>query len=347
MFLILCTGLMLTAFFYRSHRNAAHQQAQLALEAIALEELVVIREELASQFDLVKAVGIYASEHDMSSPEQFQEFCRPLIASHSSIKALSWAAWIPDSMRTNFEATGLFSEMDRPFIYERSKSGMPIPASERAHYVPVQFIVPWSDNKQAVGFDLASEQTRLDALQRAEQHNDLAITGPLQLVQDKEPVEAFLAFYPVWKETKQESFTSSPDPMAQRRPPLKGFASGVFHTADVIEPCLKFARSHLWIRINDVTDGKKVVYSMPELRQDSMGSNPPLLILADSFENVGRIWEIEFFVPHHRQMEANWVGLDRIIVGILLTSVLAGSPLFLGRLLRSIRNKHEAKRLSS
>ncbi len=78
-----------------------------------------------------------------------------------------------------------------------------------------------------------------------------------------------------------------------------------------------------------------------------MGSNPPLLILADSFENVGRIWEIEFFVPHHRQMEANWVGLDRIIVGILLTSVLAGSPLFLGRLLRSIRNKHETKRLSS
>jgi CHASE1-domain containing sensor protein len=294
---------------------------------MALEELVVIREELASQFDLVKAVGVYASEHDMSSPEQFEEFCRPLIASHSSIKALSWAAWIPDSMRTNFEATARFPSGDRHLIYERSETGAAIPASQRTHYVPVQFIVPWSDNQQAAGFDLASEQTRSIALRRAEELNDLAISGPLQLVQDKEPVEAFLAVYPVWNDTKRESNPPSTDSDLRRGQSLKGFASGVFHTADVVEPFLKFSGSQLLISIYDVTAIKKLVYSMPRLKQDLMGSNPPLLLMANSFENVRRIWEIEFFVPDDRRSEANWLGLDRIILGVVITLALTGIPL--------------------
>ncbi|MBU6173444.1 MAG: CHASE domain-containing protein, partial [Planctomycetes bacterium] len=338
---ILCVGLFLTFLLRGIYRRTVIQESKASLEAVAREELGVIRESLASQFDLVKAVGIFASEHDDFSHEQFQEFCEPLVLSHRSIKALSWAMFVPQGMRESFEGTASFSGGVSRSIYERSNQGELVLASERPSYVPVQFIVPWETNQQALGFDLASEARRRSALRRAEERSDLSITSPLQLVQDDEPVEAFLAVVPVWKKTNREpspvdTIERSTDstPLAeslQNKRSLKGFATGVFHTADVIEPCLRIAGSQLWLRILDITEGRTTVYTMPELRQYSESNKPLPLAFSVSMDNFGRTWEIEFFIPNRVSLEKDSSGVFIPLFGSVLSLLLTGIPLIVRR----------------
>lgn len=345
MLTILFVGLILTFLVHGINRRTMIQESKASLEAVAREELGVIRESLFSQFELVRAVGIYVSEREDFSHEQFQDFCRPLVLSHRSIKALSWAMFVPQGMRRNFEETAYFSGGESPRIYERNDQGELMPASERSYYVPVQFIVPWETNQQAVGFDLASESMRFSALRRAEERNDLAITSPLQLVQDDEPVEAFLAVVPVWSKTNTVSSSSPagtivpskasspPDGSLEEIRSLKGFATGVFHTADVIEPCLRIAGSQLWLRILDVTEGRTTVYSMPELKRYFESNEPPPLALSASMENFGRTWEIEFFIPTHHRLENKSIGIFIAVVGSVLSVLLSGIPLIVRRLI--------------
>lgn len=349
---ILCFGLLVTFMLHSLNRRAVNLQNRANLEAIAREELGVIRESLLSQFDLVKAVGIYASEHEDFSEEQFQEFCGPLVRSHRSIKALSWAAFVPQEMRKNFEETTRFSDQSPPSIYERNASGERVPAHERRCYVPVQFIVPRETNQQAIGFDLGSEVRRLSALRRAEKQSDLAITSPLQLVQDEVPVEAFLAVFPVWHPSSSEnapgntlaSFigpTIADEPDDSHRS-LRGFASGVFHTEELIEPCLKIAGSRLWLRILDVTEGRTVVYTMPELQRLASNHAPLPLAYSASMENFGRNWEVEFYIPANSRPDSNSLGIAILVSGCFV-SIISASVLPLLRRFLCVLQKHAAK----
>lgn len=346
---VLCVGLLVTFMFHSMNLRAANLENRSNLEAIAREELGVIRESLLSQFDLVKAVGIYASEHDDLSGEQFQEFCDPLVRSHRSIKALSWAAFVPQGNRQDFEGTAWFVGEAIPYIYERNAIGERVPALNRQYYVPVQFIVPWESNKQAIGFDLGSEEKRLSALRRAEQQGELAITSPLQLVQDEAPVEAFLAVFPVWHPSRSETSlvhtlasslgtTPSNQPAYSHRS-LRGFASGVFHTKDVIEPCLKIAGSRLWLRILDVTEGRAVVYTMPELERFTKSDTSLPLAFSSSMENFGRNWEVEFYIPSNSRTESNSPGIATLILGCFLSIVSAGALLLIQQIYQTAKKR--------
>lgn len=335
----LLAGLFLTLIVYSVNRRDMDQQGKAEIEAVAREELGVMREALLSRFDLVKAVGIYASEHDDLSDEQFREFCGPLVRSHRSMKALSWATFVLQENRTEFEETASFSGGEKHLIYERDNAGERISARRRSFYVPVQFIVPWDTNQQAIGFDLASEARRLSALRRAEQQKELCITSPLQLVQDDEPVEAFLAVFPVFDRTNfkspsadalgESTIDSVSDRTMDSGATLKGFATGVFRTRDVIEPCLQMSAKRLWLRIFDVTEDRSVVYTTPELRNLTHNCVTDGPAFSASMNNFGRTWEIEFFMPPNLRSEGNLQGPAILIAGCLLSALCTGLPLLL------------------
>jgi CHASE1-domain containing sensor protein len=348
--LIFCAGLLCTMLVHQLNSRNLRNKSLTALEAVAREQLVMIGKQLESQLDLVRAVGIYVSEHEDFSPEHFQEFCEPLIRSHPSIKALSWAAVVPDDKRQAFEATARFSGDIRRSIYERDGDGSLVPAAKRPYYFPVQGIVPLETNTQAIGFDLGSEPMRRATLQKAQQFDTPVITGPLQLVQDEEPVEAFLAIVPVWNDQANsklprasavDSGAAANDPKPARGPSQtvhwpKGFASGVFHTADVIDPCLKLTRQQIWLRIVDVTDQPTLVYEVPELQQAAFRGDPlPLTPEVTSAERFGRSWRVEFYLPSHARLEDESTGLLIAIIGFLLSTVLSGVPFLINLFKRS------------
>ena len=65
----------------------------------------------------------------------------------------------------------------------------------------IRYIEPEQDNKQAVGLDIGSEQNRRQAALRAARNNDVALTGPITLVQaSKKSLQGFLILLPVYKD---------------------------------------------------------------------------------------------------------------------------------------------------
>ena len=88
---------------------------------------------------------------------------------------------------------------------------------------------PHAGNEAALGFDLASNSERLDAIERARDSGRPVATKRIRLVQETGDQFGFLLFMPVY-ETK-----SVPATLAERREKLSGLVLGVFRVADIFE----------------------------------------------------------------------------------------------------------------
>jgi PAS domain S-box-containing protein len=107
-----------------------------------------------------------------------------------------------------------------------------IRARERDEYFPVYFVEPYQGNETALGFDLASNQTRKTSLSQSRDTGKTTATSRIILVQDTANQPGFLVFAPVYR--KQALLTSSDD----RRKNLMGFVLGVFRIGNIVEHSL-------------------------------------------------------------------------------------------------------------
>ena len=97
---------------------------------------------------------------------------------------------------------------------------------ERPEYIVVTYIEPFESNQAAMGFDVASNPTRLAALERARDTGEMVTTGRITLVQETGNQYGFLIFKPIYESP------SLPETVEVRRQALKGFAVGVFRVGD-------------------------------------------------------------------------------------------------------------------
>ncbi|NEQ34065.1 MAG: histidine kinase, partial [Leptolyngbya sp. SIO4C5] len=98
-------------------------------------------------------------------------------------------------------------------------------------YVPVTFVEPWQTNEAALGYDLASDPTRRQALRQARDTGAIAISGRIQLVQETAGNQySFLVFVPIYRQAAATVTT--------RQQQLQGYILGVFRVADVVEEAL-------------------------------------------------------------------------------------------------------------
>jgi CHASE1-domain containing sensor protein len=100
-------------------------------------------------------------------------------------------------------------------------------AGPRDQYFPVFYVEPLAGNEPAVGFDLASEQVHLAALNKARDTGELTATAPVELVLDKSRQLGMLVFVPVYRSPQANSISA-------RRESFVGFALGVFRIGDLV-----------------------------------------------------------------------------------------------------------------
>jgi len=86
------------------------------------------------------------------------------------------------------------------------------------------YIEPLEGNEPAVGFDLGSNQHRLDALTMSTENNATVATSPIELVQRRDSSPGFLIFSPIYSIDNNE---------------LTGFISGVFDIDVLIQTSMQ------------------------------------------------------------------------------------------------------------
>lgn len=279
---------------------------------------------------LLSISDLYDAANNDVDQAALRRFVSRAVDTYPGIQALEWAPQITQSERADYEQyLSTLIDRDRATITERDEfTGQLIPATQRDRYVPVTFLEPIQHNEVALGYDLASDETRRLALETARDTGAIAATGRIQLVQETtENQYGFLVFVPIYQEPAAT--------VADRREAIFGYVLGVFRVADVVSESLRNLDYDVDFYILDQTAqsdeqplGLYSTQSTPQrdklqALQNMKADHPLCTVPADCIQQVQlgqREWQIVFVPSQTRPFP--WGTAATLAVGLLLTATL-------------------------
>jgi PAS domain S-box-containing protein len=255
----------------------------------------------------------FLSSQDVTRVE-FTQFTGPIAAQYESIQALEWVPRVPHSRRAQYESTAREEGfVGFEFTERHSKKGM-VRASERPEYYPVYFVEPLEGNRLALGFDLASSQSRFETLDASKKQNKLLATAAITLVQEKKKRKGFLVFIPVYGGSNGI---------------INGFVLGVYSIGDISKAALKHGgiqEADLSVTIIDQTDGE-LTQPLFVNNSTNIGEHSKNYNNAKMIEVGGRQWLLQavptkLFLDKEQNIPAYAVLCGGIIITLLVFSSL-------------------------
>jgi PAS domain S-box-containing protein len=165
------------------------------------------------------------------------------------------------------------------------------PEGERSVYSAIVYLEPFAGrNLRAFGYDMFSEPTRREAMGRARDTGDSALSGRVTLVQEttKDIQAGFLMYLPVYQRPAQT--------LEERQAGLIGFVYSPFRIGDLMQGILGGGSPELDFEIYDgeTVDTNALLYDSTRLTPtaDSLGS----VTFSDTerLQIAGRTWTIQF-----------------------------------------------------
>ncbi|TGM52236.1 ATP-binding protein [Leptospira vanthielii] len=200
-----------------------------------------IENRILENLRVVKGLGSFISLTEKLNRRYFDAFSKGIMEDSDCVTALSWNPLIRHSLRSVAEAK---LRTDYPgsigISVQKDKKIQPSPKYEE--YVYIKYIYPYIENKQAIGFNLLSDSTRMEALFRATERQGIDMTGKISLVQSLDNNLGFLVLYPVTRWNGEF-----------------GFATAVIRIAAIIEKALiGNDQNHLCIKIEEVNTSSNI-----------------------------------------------------------------------------------------
>ena len=266
---------------------------------------------------------------------QFGTAAGPFLSSVPGIQALEWVPRIPHAKRGEYEAAVRREGLDGFQITQRHGQGHMVSAERREAYFPVHFIEPQKGNEVAVGFDLASDPTRLAAIRQARDTGQATATGRVTLVQETGEQFGYLIFLPIYEKGAPVRT------IADRREHLQGLVLGVFRIGDVLEQSLASLQPQgVDVRLYDTSapPGQRLLYCHPRRVHDhpscpkgehTGSKTPDGLRHTASFDVGGRRWSIVCTpTPAFVAGRTTWhpwviLGGGLLVAGLLATYLLS------------------------
>ncbi len=234
------------------------------------------------------------------------------------IQVFGFSLWVPPLQKSNL-------------IHSIRAEGFPqfeiTPAGERAEHTAIIYLEPFEGrNLRAFGYDMWSERVRHEALTRARDTAQAALTGRVTLVQetDKQVQPGVLMFYPVYRENLPTTT------VAERQAALHGFVYSAFRMHDLMEGIVGQAGTELAFELFDgreETPGALLFSSggghsaLPADYQPSFSSTSTLNI-------AGQTWALRFrtlpgFDKANASTQPLLVGCGGLLVNLLLFFIVS------------------------
>ena len=297
---VFLVGLVLTvALFVIVMRNTQEEELQRTYQKEALFQSVVLGRSIEHALDGVAAIrGLYAASNSVERDE-FRAYADQILLRNRKIQALEWIPRVPAEERAAYEAAARSDNLVDFRITERNSSGDMVAAAARSEYFPVYFVAPLVGNEAALGFDLASDPSRREALDRARDTGKIVTTQKIQLVQDGSGQFGFLAFAPIY------SIGTVPETVDMRRETLIGFALGVFRIDTIIQSAIgqthTLSELDLYVLDSAAPAGEALLYNQGVPGQDRSVLSEAELLLG-GYEKIAlsvadRNWLVIFVPP--------------------------------------------------
>src|SRR5665648_34330 len=239
--------------------------AQLILKTSEIDLLIetksgTISHQLLSSFSSIEILHYFFEKNAEITRTEFQDFTLPILLGNPVIKAISWIPKVTHDERARFET-------------ELKKD-----------YFKASFSITERNNRNAVGYDIFSNDIRKATIIEAINKRKLLITPRIKLVQDTSGY-SFLGLIPVYSGNRSLDDST-------KTASLKGFVSAVFKVDQLIANALQNSMSlDIKLIIFDVTDRKREhLYGDESLIQKNLRIHKKQIQLA------GRVWELDFII---------------------------------------------------
>ena len=230
--IVLFSGVLLSVAAWRIALHYEQRVAVAMFQVDAKERSLLIRKELETIASALEDLASMYAVTNIVTGEQFTRFVAPILARNPALGAMSWNPVIAHDERAAHEAALRDAGLAAYRIVQRSPQGDIETAAPRDEYIVVGAIEPLQGNETALGFDVASEETRRSALERARDTASLAIAAPIALVQSRQEYRSALGFLPRYR-------SGSPfATVAERRANLEGFFVAVVDIPELIAAAL-------------------------------------------------------------------------------------------------------------
>lgn len=356
--LTVCFGAAVSITMFTIVQGWERERIRLDFETRAMHLAVPIQRSVEESTEGLRAISSFLEASPTIGRRQFETFAKREVSEHPSIQALEWIPPVRDAERAAYEAAARRDGYPDFQITERDSQGQMVRAARRPAYFPVFYVEPFKGNEIALGFDLASNPARLEALERARDTGAPAATSRIVLVQETGEQFGFLIFMPIYRPG------SSNETVEKRRRNLLGFALGVFRIKELVEASLSdFDVMGIDITIADETapaPSQRLLFRHAHGRR-------PLAGQAAGAEGAGRLggiyWRSVFdvgarrwsvlFVPSSEYLAAHrsWQPWGVLAACLLLTTSLAaylrmsiGRTYLLGEAKESLENEFSARR---
>jgi PAS domain S-box-containing protein len=180
--MLLCFGLFVAIFI---RVNSWESDQSLFEFRLRSEQFAgTLRATLEEQRGFLEQLSdAFVSRHQPVTRHEFRDLVQTLLHRFPIVQAVEWVPLVQSSERAGFEAAQR-AEVPGFEVRQRGPAGEMRAAAVRNRFYPVTYIEPFVGNEQAIGFDLASDESRRVAVEAATTSGNLAATAPVHLVQE-------------------------------------------------------------------------------------------------------------------------------------------------------------------
>ncbi|MFZ5593501.1 MAG: bifunctional diguanylate cyclase/phosphodiesterase [Pseudomonadota bacterium] len=288
---VLLSGLLLTGLFWYFMSSRVDQELRSGFEAEAEAGMAEITQLMRIYMEALHGVAsLYAASEKVTRAE-FRSYVERLNIEkrYPGIKALEFARRVPEEAKADYERrvrqdTSLESAGYPHFAI--------FPVGHRPEHVVVEYVEPMRGNETALGYDLASETMRRQAVELARDSGEPTASAPIDLVQGTG--KGLLFIIPIYR-NGAPTLT-----LEQRREAFLGVVAAVFNTASLMAGALQPAtRQKLAFSIFDTgTSRVRPSPAIPiydSMRSSGIFNHPPATTLRKEamLDVGGRRWRID------------------------------------------------------
>jgi two-component system cell cycle sensor histidine kinase/response regulator CckA len=334
------TGVLVSTLTFWTLRTRERDLLAVDFQLQAHNGISAIQRDLDTALVVVESLAAFLSVIPDVDRDEFRAFANPLVSTYQSIHALEFTPRVTAAERSDFETSVRSGGYPEFSISELAPNGAILPAASRDEYVVVRFIEPLVGNARALGYDIASEPTRREALDRARAGAEAAATGPITLVQETGNQTGFLVASPVYDQALPEGDRRRADSLP------RGFAVGVFRVGELVEIALdRQDGPDISIELTDETDPERLAMVYRHGTETLLDDFEVSYSVTQEMELGGRRWVARSWPTEtYLAGQGTATPLVALVIGLSLTGLLVAYLLRLDAL--NSRLAHSETRFS-
>ncbi|HAK60612.1 MAG TPA: hypothetical protein DCO77_09555, partial [Nitrospiraceae bacterium] len=327
--LVSCMGITLSVLLFIAAGGWEERKTVGDFERGSENRISAIKNTFENTLHELDAIAsFYAASRDVERFE-FHTFTKYLLWHSEGIQALEWIPRVPHTKRAAYVSAARSEGYPDFLITERKEQGVMVTAGRRDEYYPVYFVEPYEGNENALGFDVASNSSRLAALEQSRDSGLKTATARIRLVQEKEEQFGVLIFEPVYRQGM------ATDSVEARRRHLRGFVLGVYRIGDLVEKSISRLQPRgidIVLTDESATEGRRLLYVHPSRLRAATATPHSVeadltagMHYAETFAVAGRTWKILCAPsPKHGIAGMSWQPWAILAAGLLVTGLLSG-----------------------